>query len=157
MKILIAALSVSIEFMNDMKEMLYPNCSELLANFDIHDPEKCLDIMQSLAEEYGWFFDPPLSLKLLQKMIDETKENNDDGRFSIVVYDKKGNVTSLEYGPNGYDSSLGFRLDSGCDDYDSSQYSFFRAAEQHGAEVLVFDGGHIDGYEEWLEKHEKKV
>lgn len=138
-----------------MKKMLYPNCSELLADFCIHEPEEFLPMIKEMGEKHGWMFDPPLSLKILQDMVKAAKEHRDE-RLSIAVVDSKGRTTSLEYGENGYDLELGFRLDSGCNHYDSSQYQFFQdAIDDWNAEVKCYDGGSTEEFEKWQDKHGK--
>lgn len=138
-----------------MKKILYPNCSELLADFCIHDPKEFYKMIMAMALAHDWMFDPPLSIKILEEMVRAAKEHWEE-RPMVTVVDTKGRTTSLEYGPNGYDDELGFRLDSGCSDYDKSQYQFFQdAIDDFDAEMKIYDGGHIDGFEEWQKKHGK--
>ncbi len=138
-----------------MKKILYPNCSELLADFEIHDSKMFFKMIKTMGKTHGWMFDPPLSIKILEAMIRAAKQNMNE-RPRVSVIDSKGRVTSLEYGSNGYDSDLGFRLDSGCSDYDSSQYQFFQdAIDDYGAEIKIYDGGHLDGFETWQKRHGK--
>ena len=137
------------------KKILYPNCSELLADFCIHDPQEFFKMISAMGLAHGWMFDPPLSLKILEDMVKAAKEHREE-RPEITVVDSKGRTTSLEYGSNGYDDSLGFRLDSGCNHYDSSQYQFFEdAIEDWNAEIKAYDGGSTEEFEKWQQRHDK--
>lgn len=135
-------------------KILHPNCSELLADFNIYDPLEAYNVISALGKRQDWVFEPALSVKLLEKMIRKTKQDpqrNYDDWITIKVLDKNGNATTLEYGPNGYDDELGFRLDSGCNDYDETQYRFFAAAlKECNAEIRAFDGGSKSNFEAWL-------
>lgn len=136
-----------------MRKIYYPNCSELLADFCIHEAKEFYPLIKQLGEDKGWMFDPPLSLEILERMVKAVKEGWAD-KLSIAVVDSKGRVTTLEYGPNGYDDELGFRLDSGCNHYDSSQYQFFQdAIEDCNAEIKAYDGGSTEEFEKWQLRH----
>lgn len=134
-----------------MKKIYYPNCSELIADFNMHDPKEFFEVITKLAKKYDWTFSPKLSLAYLELM---TRKEIDDerleARLTIEVKDKKGMITLIEYGSNGYDDSLGFRFDSGCNDYDSRQFEFFDTAIQEcAAEIKAYDGGSTSSFEEW--------
>lgn len=139
-----------------MKKIYYPNCSELLADFNIHDPEVFLSLIKDLGKRYQWQFDPPLSLQFLKDMIADMKRDDRDDRLTSTVIDTKGRMTKLNYGDNGYDPSLGFWFaDSGNNDHDETQYPFFAAAIQEcQAEMKTYDGGHSEGFDEWTERNQ---
>ena len=132
------------------KQIYYPNCSELLADFCIHDAKEFYDIITDLGERYEWQFDPPVTLELLKKMIKKGEESP-----QCVVVNKQGQVTRLQYGSNGYDSELGFWLaESGNNHYDKDQFGFFAAAaDEYAAEIKAYDGGSDEPYNEWYETH----
>lgn len=131
-----------------VKPIYYPNCSELIADFNIHDPALFYEVVNRLAKKFKWQFDPPLTVNLLERM----KRNYRD--IQIMVLDMAGKTTTIEYGDNGYDSKLGFRFDSGCNHSDSNQYGFFDAAIQIGeASIQSYDGGTTDEFEKWQEKY----
>lgn len=135
-----------------MKKIYYPNCSELIADFSIHDSKEFYEMVKRLGKKYDWEFQPKLTIELLEAM------KKDDGMsdITIKVLDKKGNYTTIEYGNNGYDSELGFRFDSGCNHSDNTQYNFFdKAIKDCRAEIRSYDGGSTDYFEEWQEKNEK--
>lgn len=132
-----------------MRKIYYSNCSELVADFCIQDPEVFYPLIKDLGKRYKWQFDPQLSLELLKGMT-----FNKERERSVLVIDMKGRKTLLNYGSNGYDDSLGFWLaDPGNNDYDVSQYPFFAAAvDECQAEMQTYDGGHQDSFNEWYEK-----
>jgi hypothetical protein len=125
----------------------YPNCSELIADFNTHDAKDALKMLTSLAKKYKWVLEPVPTLLYLENM--KGKEEIP----WIKVIDKNGNSTTFEYGSNGYDDSLGYRFDSGCAHYDETQYKFFACAmEDLGVDVLAYDGGSTQPFDEWLDK-----
>lgn len=132
-----------------MKQIYYPNCSELIADFNVKDPLVFYGLLKALIERCQWQADPPVTLDYLKRMV-RVKEMGGDS-LQITLFDKKGNYTTVEYGPNGYDYGLGFYLDSGCNHYDTTQFRFFKnAVDICGAKVRAFDGGNLDSYEEWI-------
>ncbi len=136
-----------------MKEILYPNCSELLADFKIHEPKAILKILKSLGKKYKWHFDPPLGLQILKEMT----RIKDDDRPVITLLDIDGNMTKLNYGPNGYDNELSYWLaDSGNNHYDKDQYPFFeKALNDYGAEMKCYDGGSPEAFDTWFNRRKK--
>lgn len=130
-----------------MKKTYYPNCSELIADFNTHNAKEFFEMASSLIKKYKWTVEPSLSLDILEAM---KKDNN----IQITVVDNKGNYTTIEYGNNGYDRGLGFRFDSNCDHADSNQYNFFdKAIEECQAEIRSYDGGNTVYFKEWQKKH----
>lgn len=130
-----------------MKKLYYPNCSELVADFGIHDAELIFKILTDLAVKHQWQYDPPLTVEGLERIKKVDKEGS---RESFTVMDTKGRFTHLEYGPNGYDDELAYRFDSGCNHADSSQFEFFdEAIQEAGAEIKAYDGGTTELFEEW--------
>ena len=135
-----------------MKKIFYPNCSELIADFNVHEPKLFFEIMSRLGRKYKWHFDPPLTLEVLKRI----KTRRKDEESSITILDMDGLATEIEYGDNGYDSGLGFRLDSGCSHCDTAQYPFFaKAILNCEAEIRSYDGGNTEEFEKWFEKHPK--
>lgn len=133
------------------KNIFYPNCSELIADFNIKSPRIIYSLLVKLKEDYGWQFDPVLTFKMLENM------KRDCSTCSIL--NKAGNWTSLNYGPNGYDEDLGFWLaDSGNNHADDTQFPFFAAAvEDCEADMRCYDGGSMDVWEEWYNKSEIRM
>lgn len=136
-----------------MKKIYYPNCSELIADFNTKDPKFFYAMMKHMGEKHEWEFNPPLTLDFLKEMKKKAlvrKLGGDIKMPLILVLDKKGNYTHIEYGSNGYDSTLGFRFDSGCNHSDSSQYKFFATAvAERQAEMKAYDGGSTEDFERW--------
>ena len=132
------------------KQIYYPNCSELLADFGIMNPKMFYEIITDLGKRYRWQFDPPITLELLKEMT----EKGADGPSCIVI-DEKGRTTKLNFGSNGYDNGLGFWLaKSGNNHCDEEQFPFFAAAvDEYAAEMKCYDGGSDDVYKEWYETH----
>ena len=139
-----------------MKKLYYPNCSELIADFNTKNPEEFFDLVNKLGKKHKWHFDPPLSIKVLKQMLYEARlyslgtpyETID--KTSIEILDLKGNHTNIQFGSNGYDDSLGFRFDSGCNHVDDTQFEFFELAVQEcQAEMKSYDGGSLNHFEEW--------
>lgn len=141
-----------------MSKLLYPNCSELVCDFQIHEPQYFLDIMNKMSKKYGWVFEPKLTLELLKRMIKEDTRSVDTAPITIMVINKSGNHTVIHYGNNGYDQELGFYFDKGCySEYDIAQYPFFdKAISESSAEIKTYDGGHDDGFWKWHKKYGKK-
>jgi hypothetical protein len=125
----------------------YPNCSELIADFNTHDAKDALQMLTSMAKKYKWVLEPIPTLLYLENM-----KGKDELPY-IKVIDKNGNSTSFEYGSNGYDDSLGYRFDTGCSHYDETQYKFFACAmKEIAADVMAYDGGSTQPFDEWLDK-----
>jgi len=144
-----------------MTKLYYPNCSELIADFNTKKPREFLRMVSKLGKKYGWHFDPPLEIRILERMVYEERLNKlgaDENKTSITVVDKKGNTTQIDYGSNGYDAYLGFRFDSSCNHSDETQFEFFDIAiEECEAEMKCYDGGSLGSFEDWRdEKYEKK-
>lgn len=139
-----------------MKKIYYPNCSELIADFNTKRPEEFYRMVKKLGKKHDWYFDPPLTLVLLEKMKKMAMVVKLGGNVvvpGIMVLNTKGYHTSIEYGSNGYDNSLGFRFDSGCAHGDSSQYEFFAVAVANClAEMKCYDGGSTQPFEKWLKR-----
>jgi len=127
--------------------MIYNSCSELLVDTKLYDPEQALVRFERMFQRLGWESSPRLTLKSLLGVM----EGN-----PITVYDKDGNRASLRYGDNGY-ADHGFYFDSDCNDLDDRCYPIFRAVEEEGGDVLVYDGGHLTGYVDWLKENELPV
>jgi len=139
-----------------MKKILYPNCSELIADFNIHDPKEFYKMIKEMGRIHQWLFDPVLSLKLLEDMvIEDMKEKEGEYRIVISIIDTKGRTTNIKYGNNGYDKSLGFYLDSGCyEEFNEEHFEFYQnAIDDCNAEMKTYDGGHLDGFEKWQQEH----
>jgi hypothetical protein len=138
-----------------MKPKFYPNCSELIADFQMHDPMVMYMILKGLITRFGWETDPKLTLEFLFEMTQPIIEK--DGyvnHLEMGILDKKGHETTLRYGSNGYDDLLGFRFDTACADYDTKQFKFLKgAADKAHAVIKVYDGGHDDEYNKWCKKH----
>ena len=131
-------------------KIYYPNWSELIADFVEHSPNKIFKFLSGLKKDFNWSFDPILSIELL-------KEMKSDEDIKLTIYNRKGGLTTLQYGDNGYDKSLGYWLaDSGNNHCDDTQFPFFAAAVEDCAAVMkTYDGGSPDMYEEWHEKNWK--
>jgi len=124
--------------------MIQTSCSELLVDTKIEDAGEALKKFSKLFKEVGWESSPPLTLTVLNELKDEHFPE-------VMVYDALGNRASLQYGDNGYQHT-GFRLDSGCSDYDEKCYPIFQIAiKKLDGELISCDGGHTDGYETWAE------
>jgi len=129
----------------------YPNCSELIADFNTHDAKGAYKMLMQMVKKYNWVLEPIPTISYLESMKDE---DPDDRGMNITVIDESGNSTSFQYGSNGYDDSLGFRFDSGCSHYDESQYNFFKCAlASIDAEIKAYDGGSSEPFERWLSDH----
>ncbi|MCK4307273.1 hypothetical protein KAW50_03485 [candidate division WOR-3 bacterium] len=115
-------------------------------------------MIKQLEKKYGWHFDPPLSVKVFERMkyldsVSKLSGQDEVEKLEVIVVDKKGNHTLIEYGDNGYDNSLGFRFDSGCNHSDESQFRFFDIAiKLCQAEIKSYDGGSLGSFEEWQSK-----
>jgi len=131
-----------------MKKIFYPNCSELLADFEVQDPKVMLDILKNLIKKYGWKTEPQPTIKFLE----ELKENRD---IFIYIVDNKKNEINLQYGGNGYDNTLTYWLAiPGNNDWDSKQYPFMAAAKDDADAVIkTYDGGKDEGFTEWYDQH----
>jgi len=130
--------------------MIYPNCSELIADFCLKTPKQIYTKLKAL-EKYGVEFEPKLDIPTLELL-------KSKGIERIAVIDNNGFKTSLQYGDNGYDDSLGFWLaDSGNNHGDESQFPLFgRALDDCGAQIRSFDGGSTDLFFQWYEHEHKK-
>lgn len=140
-----------------MTKIYYPNCSELIADFNTKDPQMFYDMVSKIGKKHGWIFDPLFSVKILERMKHEDRIRKlgaeDYDNIGLTIVNKKGHHTSIVYGPNGYDDSLGFRFDSGCDHGDDNQYEFFDIAiKECQAEIRSYDGGSIEPFKEWQAK-----
>lgn len=136
-----------------MKELLQTSCSELLVDTSIHDPSVAYDKLTLLCKKYGWETSPPLTVTLLEELKKEN-EDYDEDRDEIVIYDKHGNRTWLEYGYNGY-IHTGFRLDTQCSHCDVLSYPLFRVAiKELNGDLISCDGGSVEPYYEWEAEHE---
>lgn len=137
--------------------IIQTSCSELLVDTAIHNPKEAFEQFKELFKEYNLKSSPPITVKLLQKMKDiEESDNEDRERLEVTIFDNEGHQASLEYGNNGY-IHTGFRVDTGCHDYDENAYPILNAVEEYlNGEPIVCDGGHMDGYDDWKEKYEEE-
>lgn len=131
-----------------MKKIYYPNCSELLADFEVQDPKIMLDILKKLIKKYDWHAEPQPTVEFLTRM---KKDRQEQIYLTADNYD----ATCLHYGDNGYDDALTYWLaEPGNNDWDSKQYSFMAAAKDDaGAIIKTYDGGKEDGFQEWYQTH----
>ena len=130
--------------------MIQTSCSELLVDTAIHDPQVAFDRFSALFAELNWETSPTLTVELLAAL----KAADGVNGPPIVVYDRDGNRTSIEYGDNAY-IHTGFRFDSDCNQGDVLCFPIFKAAiEKLDGEMHACDGGTTYCYEEWLEDPE---
>jgi len=129
--------------------IIQTSCSELLVDTAIHDPEKALERFTKLFKALEWESSPPLTVELLE----ELKKQQDERGLDILVYDAKGNRAALEYGDNGYISTLGYYFDSECNHGDELCYPiFYEAINRLNGELMACDGGGPECYYEWEAK-----
>jgi hypothetical protein len=127
----------------------------LLVDTAIHDPGQAYKKISKLMEICDWESSPKLSVELLDQLKKERlSQRYDDPDIPplpvIVIYDKDGNRCFLEYGPNGYSDTLGYRFETLCNHGDTRTYPLFkRAIEILEGELLSFDGGGDESYREW--------
>ena len=127
--------------------MIQTSCSELLVDTAIHDPQVAFERFSALFAELNWETSPTLTVELLAAL----KAADGVNGPPIVVYDRDGNRTSIEYGDNAY-IHTGFRFDSDCNHVDHKCFPIFQAAiERLDGEMRACDGGGTGCYEEWLE------
>jgi hypothetical protein len=128
-----------------MRKIYYPNCSELVADFSITDAKEFYEVFKNLTRKNKWQVIPELSIKNLEDLKKTEK--------SILVLDLEGRTIQLNYGNNGY-ADLGFWLaTSGNNHCDKDQFPFFKACLDN-VEMLTFDGGNDEVFNEWLDKHD---
>lgn len=74
--------------------------------------------------------------------------------FNIKIGNDKFETT-LCYGSNGYDDTLGWYFNA--EHYDQNTYPFYEWAEKnYNAKIKPFDGGRLDGYFDYKEDPEKE-
>lgn len=91
-----------------------------------------------------------------QQIKDLAGKINFDEVFEVHI--KIGNekhLTTLCYGSNGYDDTLGWYFNA--EHYERENYPFFEWAERsYNAKIRPFDGGKSDGYLEYTEKSDRE-
>lgn len=132
------------------KFIYYPNCSELIADFNLKDPMAMWSILLQLRK-CGWVYACNRSGSLFFNLLAMKK----DSEIAIEVRDKKDNKSLLRYNAlDCYDDTLGYYLDNGCyEEWNPKVFPFyFEAENRFNASIKVFDGGHDEEYNEWKEK-----
>jgi len=126
--------------------IIQTSCSELLVDTAIHDPKEAFERFTELFKALEWETSPPLTVELLEAIKNMPEEEQQD----IVVYDSEGNRATLEYGDNGYITTLGYRFDSHCNDWDVLCYPiFYEVINKLNGELISCDGGVTNGYKDW--------
>lgn len=136
--------------------IIQTSCSELLVATDIYEVEDAYNKFSKMFKELGWESSPPLSIDTLQRLKDNSRDEDNfedekeiDESYEVMVYDKQGNRAWLQYGDNGY-ITTGFRFDSQCNHLDSLCFSIFQQAiKKLKGKLIACDGGSKEAYEVW--------